>query len=67
MKKLKNLTHYILSKVDGCDEATLNKILWAIDTASYLKTGKSVTEATYIKGQDCNYPTDKIDQGKAAS
>lgn len=54
MERIKNLIHYIIYQ---CEDPTklgatkLNKILWFIDSNNYLKFGKPLTEATYIKLQ----------------
>lgn len=53
-KRFKALIHYIISSSGPMDEEKLCWILWHCDTESWARTGKSITGATYIKGE--KYP-----------
>lgn len=50
--KFKALVHYVIARVEDPSQlgaVKLNKILWFIDGQAYLRTGKTLTGARYIK------------------
>lgn len=53
-EKFKRLVHYIIWKCPvpaKLGSVKLHKILWKIDTSTYLQTGKPLTGARYVKRQ----------------
>lgn len=55
MNTYESVVHYICESTKECPErlgaTKLNKVLWFSDLLSYIETGKSITEETYIKRQ----------------
>lgn len=59
-KRFKELVRYLIAKLDtgeGVDEAKLCWALFKCDMESYASTGKSLTGATYIKGETHPIPS----------
>jgi len=50
-KRLKALIALVVSKCGPIDEAALCWALFNIDMEAYLRLGKSITGATYVKGE----------------
>jgi hypothetical protein len=48
--KFKDLVHYVCAHGGASLGATkLNKILWLLDSGSYIKTGKPITDSKYVR------------------